>query len=510
MVPLALLALVALRVGLQLVLHESGFRSLTADEFARVVVAARWAETGEPIGPGPWPPLQFYVLGTALQLHWDLLVTPRVVSSVVGLAAIGLVWAIGTRLGGRAAGLLAAFGLAIQPSHVWLSSTPLSEGFYATWWLAAVLATMRFHAGRRPAWLLLAAAAVAAASATRLEGWVVAVLFCAYCARQIGLAEDSRRRAAYAAALLLAAAFPVLWVLSDFVAHGSAFSFLRDIESYKAAFEKRGSAQPAGPWIWLEVARTIDPFLLPAALVGAVTLARRRSPELAPYALLACAPLPIFLVLHAGHLDPWVNHVRYLSPFLWLLLALAGCGAAAVLRALAPQARRRAALLAIGLAVVGAWQARQTLSVRNDPSVAGIAAGRELARLRGASDADVLVEVGYYDYLAIHAGAGDVRRIVYDRTLDHARLAAMYDALHAGWPEAWGGACGGLPAARLEGEWLARCLRARDVAFVVAHTAQTRVRLERQLGLVPVREIGGYAIYEVPRKLRASPVVAVR
>lgn len=493
---------VALRLALLVLLYGGGFTALTADDFARVVVAARWAEDGAHVTHGPWPPLQFWILGTALRVDWDLVWTPRAVAIVAGLIAIPLAYAIAARLGGRAAGCIAALALAASPSHVWLGATPLSEGLYGTLWLGAVLAAMRWTETRRGAALLVAALLLAAADGVRLEGWIVSALFVVLVLWRMLVDTRAgaglRRRDVTTAvlAVVIVAAVPIAWTVSDARASGTVLGFLREIERYKADFATRGRAFPAGPGTWAHVVVALDPSLVPAALAGAITLlrARRRAAGLDAYATLGCAPLAVFLVMQHGEPDPWINHLRYAAPFLWMLLPLAACGVVAIARALVPP-RRLAPALAAACAALIAFQSWRALDPPRDASGAGVALGRALAALRDPTDPGaVLLDAGGFDAFAVHAGLGDVRHVLYETPLDRRRSSAVYAALGDAWAEPWSGGCADPgddePA-------LLRCARAHDVRWIARRSGGAHVAADSP-GLAPRAEVAGWTIYAVP------------
>jgi hypothetical protein len=87
--------LLLLRLVIQALLYARGFESMTADEFGRTVLAARWAEHPYLLwGEGPWLPLFMYMHGLALKLVWELLWAPRLITILFGLASIVLVYSV--------------------------------------------------------------------------------------------------------------------------------------------------------------------------------------------------------------------------------------------------------------------------------------------------------------------------------------------------------------------------------------------------------------------------------
>jgi predicted membrane-bound mannosyltransferase len=90
-----LVALIVVRVLLQVVLYRSGFLSLSADEFGRTYFAARWIQTGETYSYGPWLPFHMYLYGAALSLWGDMLWMPRLVTIVMGVISIVFMYLFG-------------------------------------------------------------------------------------------------------------------------------------------------------------------------------------------------------------------------------------------------------------------------------------------------------------------------------------------------------------------------------------------------------------------------------
>jgi 4-amino-4-deoxy-L-arabinose transferase-like glycosyltransferase len=124
--PPVLLGLAAALVAAAVLrLRGLGDASLWSDE-----LVAWWAASGESLGDVvsrattcmATPPLSFLVqhmsVGAAGASEWAL----RLPSALAGIAAVALAFAAGRRLFGHAAGLAAAFLLAVHPVHLWFST----------------------------------------------------------------------------------------------------------------------------------------------------------------------------------------------------------------------------------------------------------------------------------------------------------------------------------------------------------------------------------------------------
>jgi hypothetical protein len=212
----------------------TGFHAISDDDFARVVIAQRFAETPalDPSGTS-WLPLPFWIYGAALALFGSTLAVARAVAVALGVAAV-LVLLLAARvagLGRRAALLGAALaGLFPYSAYLGVATVPEAPTSALTVFGAATLA-----AAPERRWL--GALAIGLATASRYEPWAAAGAFAAISAWQAATRRDRR----LAGAALLALAFPVLWAVHGVLHHDSATFFVQRVTSYRAAL---GGAAP--------------------------------------------------------------------------------------------------------------------------------------------------------------------------------------------------------------------------------------------------------------------------
>ena len=102
----------------------------------------------------------------------------RFLSVLWGLAAVAVVYAIAVRLGGRRAGELAAFFIALSTLHIGWSQETRMYAMASAWTALAVYAALRVRAAPRARgwWALLAAAGAALPLTHYLGGFVLVIL----------------------------------------------------------------------------------------------------------------------------------------------------------------------------------------------------------------------------------------------------------------------------------------------------------------------------------------------
>lgn len=484
---LALLALLLIRLGLQAALYQAGFVALTADEFGRTVMAARFALSPEMEWGGAWLPLHMVLVGGLLRLSWDLLLLPRLVSVFFGAVSVLMMAELAAHLSGsRRVGFIAALLLGLTPGHLWLSSVPLTEIVHFTLVLVFLLAFLRYLKGGDYQLLFLSALVLALANGFRYEAWLVSLPFSAGLVGVEGLrflqGRSNRQRLFVS---LLAGAlpwlFPLAWIWAGSLEAGQFFGVLADIKTYKQVWYGSG----AGLANDLRPLFELDPFLLAAGLAGAAALVRRSMTGWW-YTAFTGIPLILFLYLHGGQAEPEGNPVRYLAPYLFLFCPPAAFALDAALQRSIRAPTGRNLLLGCVVLSLSAVQVGRTLEFTNSTSSRGLAVGQRLRTLRAADPSNVgrgaMIELVYWDYLAIHVGANDLNQIVYDRPLDLERR-------------------GGRSILQDDIPGFQDCLAEYQIGYVIVRSPELRRLAEEVVGGAVLDEVSGYAFYAVPNSL---------
>jgi hypothetical protein len=128
----------------------------------------------------------------------------------------------------------------------------------------------------------------------------------------------------------------------------------------------------------------------------------------------------------------------------------------------------------------------------NDPAAEGLRAGQHIRALRSHHLASVsqpiLIELNYWQYLAIHVGANDLSSIIYDRPLDLRKLNDSSSSIQTS-PYL-------LPA----------CVEFYHVGYVVVRSVDLRRLVQHYLKTGPTVELDGYAVYPVPDAISRGSV----
>ncbi|HEV8550575.1 MAG TPA: hypothetical protein VGQ57_16130, partial [Polyangiaceae bacterium] len=123
------LGVAAAKLAVSLAVLAAGFRAVSDDDYARVVIAQRFAEAPalDPSGTS-WLPLPFWIYGTAFATFGGSLAVARGVAIALALGSMWLLLVAARWLGagrfGAVAGVLVA---AVFPWSAWLGAAPVPE-----------------------------------------------------------------------------------------------------------------------------------------------------------------------------------------------------------------------------------------------------------------------------------------------------------------------------------------------------------------------------------------------
>jgi 4-amino-4-deoxy-L-arabinose transferase-like glycosyltransferase len=373
---------------------STGFRAVSDDDYARLVIAQRFAESPslDPSGTS-WLPVPFWIYGSAFSVFGGGLGVARATALVLGVFSVLCVWVAAGWLGANRRGALAAALLAgVFDWSAWLGAAVLPEAPAA----GLVVLGLGSLASREPDRRWVGAVALAGACLSRYEAWPVAAVFSVF------QALDARRRSSWSLAVpALVAVSPIaLWLAHGVVRHDDALFFWHRVASYKRAL---GVAPGRAPWLDPLVALAARGALLAATAFALAYRAKILRESLAPFArgFLAASALVAFLVVGSvGGAAPTHHAERALLPVFFFLFCVLGRVAGSVLAS--PRWYNAAAVALIALYP---WK---VLSPPSD------FAHRELelhigSRARELGAPALVVDTADYGHLAVTAAFGRPR-----------------------------------------------------------------------------------------------------
>jgi len=212
--------------------YSAGFLSVSADEFAKIIIARRGVNNPSMWFGEVWLPLHFLLLAAADLLTGDLLLASRVLSIGFGVLLIVALWGIGRESGGEfGAGLAAILG-ATHPLVVLLSATAMVDICYVSVFLLGVRFYLKVSRSSHtnPMDLVSACGLMTLACAFHYNAWIVTLLMVPF------LLDDLCRgdvpRPIVALSILLLTSVPMAWVTWNWVDTGHPLAFYSQHQDY--------------------------------------------------------------------------------------------------------------------------------------------------------------------------------------------------------------------------------------------------------------------------------------
>jgi glycosyltransferase involved in cell wall biosynthesis len=213
-------------------------------------------------------PLLFQtLLSVVLRIH-DTDWTARAFAAVIGIATVGVTFALGRKLYGEAAGLVAALLLAVMPYEVIVSRQVLLDGLMTLCATAALYCVVRFAETGRLSWLLSCASAMSAAILTKETSAVLLGALYVFFALTPA-ARGRLRQILLASALIVAvvAIWPISLKLAGHTSTGQSYLLWQ-------LFRRANH----GPWFYFTVLPSwIGIAVIAAGLAGLVWLRRENT-----------------------------------------------------------------------------------------------------------------------------------------------------------------------------------------------------------------------------------------
>ncbi|HLF26882.1 MAG TPA: glycosyltransferase family 39 protein [Anaerolineae bacterium] len=284
------------------------------DQYSRVLLAASWAESPTLMGGSSfWLPGQTYLLGLALKVHYDLVLTPRIITTVFSLIALGTLYLLARRLFNRWVALLSLLVVGLQDVYIMLSLNPLSDAIYLAFVVGFLYFFFRWLDSDADRWLLLAALLLGLSTSLRYEGWFILVAFGLYLGLRwlVHLWTTHSLRAMRLLALGVSCLPAGMWILGSSINRGDP--------SLEDAVGRIGPLTDLFPSLaYLELLLQDGALIGLLAVVGIVLSRRLLAHKAWLYLTFSLVPLVMLTLTNGGRIGTAYPH-RYVSPYLILL-----------------------------------------------------------------------------------------------------------------------------------------------------------------------------------------------
>lgn len=173
---------IAMKIIVQYTLYENGFISVSADEFARGIRAARWAQNPSvdilSDIRATWLPFEKYLNGSILLIWPDVIWAPRLTVFIASCLLSIILYLLFNSLfkNSLVAALSVAF-LIFQPWYAWLSGTPMLEMYYFLFFSLGVYLFISWLKKEKMVYWVIGGLCFLTATGFHVQSWVYINIF---------------------------------------------------------------------------------------------------------------------------------------------------------------------------------------------------------------------------------------------------------------------------------------------------------------------------------------------
>ena len=434
----------AWQLGVCWIVRASGFRAISDDDYARVVIAAEFVNnpSWDPSGTS-WLPFPFLLNGSAMTVFGDDLAVARGVAIVTAVLTACLLYSAARMLGAsRLWAVLGTLSSSALAYSALLSVSTVPEYLCAGCLVFAASTLTVRTAGLR----MLGALAVLVACASRYEAWPVAGGFALLNLFDAWKCPSAQDRSGYIIPAALAVAFPLNWLAYGAVHHGNPLFFVSRVVDYKRSL---GDALPSLWQLASETPRALlfaEPEPVLAALAAWFFARRVVSRERARLSLwrawFPLALMVITLIVGAARGGAPTHHSERALLACWLLFTLSAATwlSTATRENATTKTQRRSVFVAVALAIgLGAGLRYSNFMFERQPVINRLeeeSIGIELKHRELTSP--IALRTPDYGYFAIIATAGQPENFeILERHDPREHKSSSQDPLEA-WLQAGG------------------------------------------------------------------------
>ena len=429
-----LIGLNLVRAAVQIYLFQQGFISVAADEFARGILAAKWAQapTIDILVDikGTWLPFEKYLNGLALLIWPDEIITPRVTVFVASVILVVVIFYLANYIfASQTAAIASTLFISFQPWFVWMSGTPMLEMYYFVLFFAGLLLLLIWLKEQRRGYWLWAGLCFLLSSGFHVQSWTLINLVNLLTLPTLFKFLRQREREKVLKLIgfyFLSNGLIIAFSVIEFLYTGEIFAFLAKHTSYSKWYYDGYNVPVLDKFLYYPrlVWRNANMAIWAGLIIGLLFLARAKARKWAVFPLLlALAGLLLNSVMNIFSGPPSAAPDRYSLFHIIILSLYVGYGLASLVTfnmgSLPKFGRYAARLVALLVLAYGLWWGVERIP--NYPKGMlpdTVDVGKSVNALLTTNPGSFMVELRYWDFLSVELAASHFDDVVYDRVRD--------------------------------------------------------------------------------------------
>jgi len=168
--------LILIKLLVQLLLLNSGYKWMSGDDYSRTVISYQWLEHPK-IFAGIWLSFHFWINGFFMLFIKDLFTAATLVNVLFSTATLYYLFKLTEEIFDRKTAFWGCIIFSVFSFQVWLSTSGLPESIYFFFVIAGIYYFIRFLETRNLYLLLFGSISFALSNGFRYEGWLFSIVF---------------------------------------------------------------------------------------------------------------------------------------------------------------------------------------------------------------------------------------------------------------------------------------------------------------------------------------------
>lgn len=422
------------RLLFQIDLYKQGFISVSADEFARGIQAAKWAQMPN-ISlladiQGTWLPLEKYLNGLALLVWPDEILAPRATVFLASCVLIVVIYYLASFIFvSKSSAIVSTIIVSFQPWFVWMGGTPMLEMYYFALFFAGLLLLLIWLKEQRDRYWFFAGLCFFLSSGFHVQSWTLInlvnllILPTLY---KFVKQKDQPNIFRLLAFYFLSNGLIIVFSLIEYGYTGEVFAFLTKHTSYSKWFYDGYEVPILEKFLYYPrlIVHNANWAIWVGLFVGLLFLTQAKDWRWKIFPLLvSITGLLLNSTMNIFSGPPSAAPDRYSLFHIIIFSLYVGYGIASLMTikisSLPKLAHYAAKLIAVVILVYGIWWgAKRIPDYPQGMSLDTVNVGKTVNALLEANPGSFMVELRYWDFLGVELGAAHFDDVVYDRVRD--------------------------------------------------------------------------------------------
>ncbi len=235
--------LILLKLFVQFLLLNSGYKWISGDDYSRTVISYQWLEHPK-IYAGIWLSLHFWINGFFMLFIHDLFTAATTVNIIFSTATVFYFFKLTEEVFDRKTAFWSTVIFSVFNFQVWLSTSGLPESIYFFFVIGGIFYYIKFLQTTKLNYVMLGAVFFAFSNLLRYEGWLFSIVFTLLIASDIIRTKKFTKKYFISVLISLISFLTILWwLMQNYLDFKDPFFFAKETARIYESLNSAGIIQ---------------------------------------------------------------------------------------------------------------------------------------------------------------------------------------------------------------------------------------------------------------------------